>query len=410
MKRIAVIGAQWGDEGKGKIVNYFARDYKWVIRFSGGANAGHTIYIKGKKYVNHLLPSIDPHSDSKGFLSSGMVIDLEEMLKEVEKMESDFPGIGKRFYIDPEAFITLPWHREQDLLLENMRKKPIGTTGKGIGPTYTDKVSREGLKIYMLQDEGTLFEKLEELYTLKIALFGDKFSMNPKEIFDYLIELRDKLLKLGVNLASSIELMANFKENSLLFEGAQGVMLDLDFGTYPFVTSSTCTAHGVISAGFSTAELDGVFGVIKAYTTRVGSGVFPTEEHASIADIIRERGAEFGATTGRPRRVGWLDLPAIRYAKARSALTHLIVTKGDVLNELDEIKVCVAYEIDGAERRTPVVSRDLFKAKPVYRTVRGWNSVKDKEFEDYIKLIEEETELSVSYVSYGPGTEEVLKR
>ncbi|OAA29437.1 adenylosuccinate synthetase [Kosmotoga arenicorallina S304] len=410
MKRIAVIGAQWGDEGKGKIVNYFARNYRWVIRFSGGANAGHTIYIKGKKYVNHLLPSIDPYSDSRGFLSSGMVIDLEEMAKEIEKMEVDFPGIGERFYVDPEAVMTLPWHKEQDMLLEGMREKPIGTTGKGIGPAYTDKVSREGLKIYMLQDESTLLERLKELYALKRALFGDKFSMDYKEIFEYLIKLRDRLLRLGVNIAGSIELMEDFRESTLLFEGAQGVMLDLDFGTYPFVTSSTCTAHGVISSGFSTAELDGVFGVIKAYTTRVGSGVFPTEEHAHIADIIRERGSEFGATTGRPRRVGWLDLPAIRYAKVRSAFTHLIITKGDVLSGLDEIKVCVAYEIDGKEKRTPFTSQELFKAKPIYRTMKGWNSVKDKNFDDYIKFIEDEVELPVSYVSYGPGTDEINKK
>ncbi|AKI97799.1 adenylosuccinate synthase [Kosmotoga pacifica] len=410
MKSIAVIGAQWGDEGKGKIVNYFARDYHWVVRFSGGANAGHTIYVNNKKYVNHLLPSIDPRTESLGFLGAGMVIDLEQLIREIETLEYDFPGIGSRFYIDPEAFAVLPWHKEQDRLLESMRKKPIGTTGKGIGPACTDKVSREGIKLYLLEDEPALKERLENMYTLKKELFGGRLGMNPEEMFGYLLSLRDKLIEIGVNFTSSIDLSKSFREGSVLFEGAQGVMLDLDFGTYPFVTSSSCTVHGVTSVGFSASELDAVFGVIKAYTTRVGSGVFPTEEDSSIADTIRERGVEFGATTGRPRRIGWLDLPAIKYAIARSAFTHLIITKGDVLSGLDEVKVCVAYEIDGKEKAVPSTSHELFKARPVYRTLKGWSSISDRAFAEYIQLIESETGLQVSHISYGPGTDEILKR
>ncbi|PNR94163.1 adenylosuccinate synthase [Petrotoga sp. 9PWA.NaAc.5.4] len=410
MKKMAIVGAQWGDEGKGKIVNYFSKDFEWIVRFSGGSNAGHTIYYKDKKYVNHLLPSIMPNSNSKGFLGAGMVLDLEKLVEELSILESDFPDISSKFYIDLEAFLVLPWHKEEDEIIESMRKKPIGTTRRGIGPSYTDKVSREGIKFYYLFDESLLMNRLEDIYYLKSSYYGNKLKTSISEVYEFLIKARNRLEKLKVNYASAIEMGEVFRSTSVLFEGAQGVLLDLDFGTYPFVTSSSCMAHGVSSVGFSTFELDDVYGVLKAYTTRVGEGPFPTEIFGEEAEKIRRLGNEYGATTGRPRRVGWLDLPALRYAKIRSGLTGLVITKSDVLNGFDQIKVCTNYEIKGKIKDTPSSSYDFFVAKPVYKELKGWKNTSDINFLKYLSFIEEQTQINVDYISYGPKTEEMCSK
>nr|WP_240739422.1 adenylosuccinate synthetase [Marinitoga lauensis] len=222
MERVAIVGAQWGDEGKGKVVNYFSKNYEWIVRFSGGANAGHTIYYKGKKYVNHLLPSVIPEGNSKAFLGAGMVIDIEQLIKELEILEKDFPGFSSKVYIDLEAFMVLPYHKEEDGILEKLRKNPIGTTKKGIGPSYTDKVSREGFKIYHLFDEKLLKNRLEEVIYLKRNIFGNKFKFKVEEIFDYLMEQKKKLEKMNVNFTSAIDMADVFRNTSVLFEGAQG--------------------------------------------------------------------------------------------------------------------------------------------------------------------------------------------
>ncbi|HOB15828.1 MAG TPA: adenylosuccinate synthase [Defluviitoga sp.] len=410
MEKMAIVGAQWGDEGKGKVVNYFSDNFEWIVRFSGGANAGHTIYYKGKKYVNHLLPSIKPNSDAKGFLGAGMVLDLEKLADELNILESDFPGISSRFYIDPEVFLVLPWHKEEDEIIESMRKNPIGTTKRGIGPAYTDKVSREGIKLYYLFDENLLKERLEDIYYLKHNYYGDNLKTTKEEVFDYLINAKSKLEKLNINYASAIEMGRVFRNTSVLFEGAQGVLLDLDFGTYPFVTSSPCMAHGVSTVGFSTFELDNVYGVLKAYTTRVGEGPFPTEIFGDEAENIRKKGGEYGATTGRPRRIGWLDLPALRYAKIRSGLTGLVITKADVLNCLGKIKVCTKYSIKGEIKETPSSSYDFFVAEPIYEELEGWHDTKDINFLKFISFIEEQTAIDIDYISYGPKTEEMCTK
>jgi adenylosuccinate synthase len=410
MQRLAIVGAQWGDEGKGKVVNYFSKDFEWIVRFSGGANAGHTIYVDGKKYVNHLLPSIQPKNNSRGFLGAGMVIDVEQLIKEFETLEMDFPGISSRFYIDPEAFAVLPWHKEEDLLLETMRRDPIGTTGRGIGPSYTDKVSRDGLKLYTIFDETLLRERLESIYHMKQKIYSNKLTITPAEMFQYLQKLRDELWRLKVHFTSAVDMSRVFRSTSVLFEGAQGVLLDLDFGTYPFVTSGACMAHGVSSVGFSTFELESVYGVLKAYTTRVGAGPFPTEDFTATGELIREKGKEYGATTGRPRRVGWLDLPALRYAKIRSGLTGFVITKGDVLNGLDEVKLCVAYDVDGVIKEVPSTSYDFFRAKPVYESIAGWPTTDHVNFLKYMTFIESETGVEIDYISYGPKTEEMKTR
>ncbi|RAO98875.1 adenylosuccinate synthetase [Petrotoga sp. 9PW.55.5.1] len=410
MNKMSIVGAQWGDEGKGKVVNYFSEKFEWIVRFSGGANAGHTIYYKGRKYVNHMLPSITPRSDSKGFLGAGMVLDLEKLVDELNVLENDFPGISSRFYIDLETFLVLPWHKEEDEIIENMRKKPIGTTRRGIGPAYTDKVSREGIKLYYLFDERLLEERLDNIYYLKKSQYGEKLKSNKDDVIEYLLNARNNLEKLKVNYASAVEMGKVFRSTSVLFEGAQGVLLDLDFGTYPFVTSSSCMAHGVSSVGFSTFELDEVYGVLKAYTTRVGEGPFPTEIFGDEASKIRKLGNEFGATTGRPRRIGWLDLPALRYAKIRSGLTGLVITKADVLNGIDKIKICTHYEVNGKLKDTPSSSYDFFVAKPIYIELDGWTDTNEINFLKYLSFIQEEVGVDIDYISYGPKTEEMCSK
>ncbi|HOO33214.1 MAG TPA: adenylosuccinate synthase [Thermotogota bacterium] len=410
-KRLAIVGSQWGDEGKGKVVNYFAKDYEWIVRFSGGANAGHTIYVDGRKYVNHLLPSISPASDSKAFLGAGMVVDIEQMIHEIETIEKDFPGFSSRIYIDREVFLVLPWHKQQDNILEGWREKPIGTTGKGVGPAYTDKVSREGIKFYHLLDEEMLMNRLRSSYTLKKQMFGDELDYSYEDVFEYLIGLREKLKKMNVNITSAVDMADVFRNTTVLFEGAQGVLLDLDFGTYPFVTSGACMAHGVSAVGFSTFELDAVMGVLKAYTTRVGEGPYPSEElDEKMSHLLREKGNEYGATTGRPRRVGWLDLPALRYARLRSGLTEFVITKADVLNGFDEIKICTAYDVNGKIKRIPSSSYDFFVAKPIYETLKGWPNTDHINFLKYMAFIEDETGVKINYISYGPKTEEMLTK
>ncbi|HWQ21619.1 MAG TPA: adenylosuccinate synthase [Clostridia bacterium] len=407
MRRVAVVGAQWGDEGKGKVVNYFAREFEWIVRFAGGANAGHTIYVGDKKYVNHLLPCILPDGPGRGFLGAGMVVDLEQLVNELEVLAKDFPGVGAKFAIDPEVFLVLPWHKQQDQLLEAMRAEPIGTTGRGIGPAYTDKASREGIKLCHLFDQKMLMERLENSWVIKQNLYRGQLSMPPAELAALLVRQRDQLLRLGVEVTGAVDMAHVFRSTSVLFEGAQGVLLDLDFGTYPFVTSGSCMAHGVSSIGFSTFELDDVAGVLKAYTTRVGEGPFPSEDNSDVAQGIRERGKEYGATTGRPRRVGWLDLPALRYAAARSGLTSLVITKADVLNGLKTVRVCTGYRIDGVVRDTPSTSHDFFVAEPVYVELPGWRTTDDVNFLKYMTFIEEQVSVPITYISYGPHTEEM---
>lgn len=411
MKRIAIVGAQWGDEGKGKLVNYHAPRFDWVVRFAGGANAGHTIYHEGRKYVNHLLPSIALEGDRcRGFLGAGMVLDLPQLLRELRTLEADFPGIARRFHVDPEVFLVLPWHKREDQLFESYRATPIGTTGRGIGPAYADKATRLGVKLSTLFEESLLCSSLAESHAVKTRLHGDEGFDAPERVLRELLETAEALRAIGVHFTAAVEMAEALRESSVLFEGAQGVMLDLDFGTYPFVTSSSTMAYGVSSVGFSTFDLDDVVGVLKAYTTRVGGGPFPSEASGAIADSVREKGKEYGATTGRPRRIGWLDLPALRYAKHRSGLTSLIITKADVLDGLPEIPVCVAYRVDGVEVSLPRTSRDFFRAEPVFRTVKGWPDTRHRHFLDYLSFIEAETGLPISAYSHGPLTHEVRTR
>jgi len=376
MPNIAVLGAMWGDEGKGHITHRLSRDYDWVIRFNGGANAGHTIYRDGKKFVHNLLPSVDfrvPHV--KAYLGSGMVIDLAKLRDEVVEADKSYPGVGSRIFVDHDAFIVEAKHKEEDKLANSH----IGSTNRGIGPAYKDKISRAGKRI------GDL-------------IFGDD-----NQLVNEYYAIVNELMCLGVNFTTVLQLEGHFKSSNLLFEGAQGVLLDINHGIYPYVSCSDATIGGIIASGFAFAKLDKVYGVAKCYTTKVGEGPFPTEIHGVAADDLRKMGNEFGATTGRPRRVGWLDLPALQYACKKGGITHLILTKFDILNGLAKVPICLHYEY------APTRSFDFFTARPQISMVDGWNDAKQPvQLEKFIKLIESVVQVPVEYISCGTEESDIM--
>ena len=372
---IAVLGAMWGDEGKGHITHHLSRNFDWVIRFNGGANAGHTIYRDGKKFVHNLLPSVDFRIPTiKAYLGSGMVIDLEKLRDEVVEIDKAYPGAGKRIYVDKDAFIVEKHHKEEDAATNGH----IGSTNRGIGPAYKEKIGRTGKRIGHLFTEGK--PDLIAGYT------------------DVLIDLLNK----GVTFTHVLELEDAFRSSNLLFEGAQGVLLDINHGIYPYVSCSDATIGGIIASGFAFAKLDRVYGVAKCYTTKVGEGPFPTELHGETADDLRKMGNEFGATTGRPRRVGWLDLPALKYACQKGGITHLILTKFDILNGMPKVPVCVAY------KNPPKSPSDFFSARPFTTEVNGWSDAKDaSQLKNFINLVEMITKRPVEYVSCGTDDKDI---
>jgi len=372
MRNIAVLGSLWGDEGKGHITHFLSSQYDWVIRFGGGANAGHTIYRNGKKYVHNLLPSIDfTQEHIKGFLGSGMVLDLEQLLKEVVTAEQDFSNVGSRLVVDPDAFVVLPEHKATD----KANNGHIGSTNRGIGPAYADKVMRKGVRVI------------------------DLMQNNNEQI--------NALMNAGVQFKSALELKSEFARSRLLFEGAQGILLDLNHGIYPYVSCGDATVAGIAACGFASVKLDKVYGVAKCYTTKVGEGPFPTELHGDEAEALRKRGNEYGATTGRPRRVGWLDLPALKYACAKGGINSLIVTKFDILAGMGDIPVARAYD------RELKYSKDFFDAKPQYVNVSGWEGIKDDEsfhkMIDFIDYIENQINIPVEMISRGIHKEDILE-
>lgn len=371
---IAILGAMWGDEGKGHITHHLSPNYDWIVRFNGGANAGHTIYRDGKKYVHNLLPSIDWRAAHvKAYLGSGMVIDLEKLLSEVRDAESSFPGAAKRIYVDKSAFVVLPEHKE----IDKAKNGHIGSTNRGIGPAYVDKIGRTGTRINdMISDYFNCALDIKQADVIR-ELLGNIHFVD-------LLEVRDEM-----------------KGARLLYEGAQGILLDINHGIYPYVSCSDATVAGIYSAGFHFAPPEKVYGVAKAYTTKVGEGPFPTELHGQDADDLRKRGNEFGATTGRPRRVGWLDLPALSYACKVGGITHLILTKFDILSGMEKIPVCTAYQL------TPRSPKDFFKAIPHYFEMDGWKSVEDWTLNDFISLVEDSTNCPVRYISTGTSSKDI---
>lgn len=421
-KNTVLVGTQWGDEGKAKIVDFITNDVSMVIRFQGGANAGHTVYVKGEKYVFHLIPSGIIYPNMKCVISNGVVLDPEQLFKEIDEVESRGIKVGSRFFVSKRANVVMPYHRSMDMLKEKKAKKnAIGTTGKGIGPAYMDKVARTGIRVGDLLDENLLRDKLNAIMPEKNEyitgyLGGEAFDVEElvKEFVGYGNKLRPYAADTSVLANNEVK-----KGNSILFEGAQGTFLDVDHGTYPFVTSSnTCAGAACTGAGVGPTIIDDVLGISKAYITRVGNGPFPTEIHGEEGDELRRAGNEFGATTGRPRRCGWFDGVLFKKAREVNGLTSIALTKLDVLDGYDTIKICTGYEIDGVVTdEFPDILSTLEKAKPIYEELEGWKSKTDditaeadlpEKAKAYIKRLGELMEVPVTIISVGPDREQTF--
>lgn len=417
MPRIIIIGAQWGDEGKGKVVDLFTERVDCVVRSQGGNNAGHTVVIEGEKTILHLLPSGILRPGVKCIIGNGVVIDPAVLLKEIKSLKER--GLFKddtQLAISDEAHLTMPYHKKLDLLREE-RKGPgrIGTTGRGVGPAYEDKAARKGIRLCDLAQPEVFRRKLDTVLLRRNERFIKMFQIDPfdaKEIFNSYMQMYQKLGKYVTN--TSVLLNQLIKEGkNVLFEGAQGTGLDVDHGTYPFVTSSSTVAGGTLSgSGVGPTLIDEVIGISKAYTTRVGLGPFPTELEDETGDRLRNQGVEFGSTTGRPRRCGWLDLVVLRNAARLNGLAGLVITKLDVLSGFKKIKVARAYKVDGKVIcEFPASLEVLARCEPVYDELDGWSeniskikSLKDlpKNLKSYISHIEKELGIPVILLSLGP--------
>ncbi len=418
-RKLVILGAQWGDEGKGKIVDLLSENYEITVRYQGGSNAGHTVIANGEKFILHLLPTGILHPQVIGVIAQGMVVDLEVLDGELEGLKEKGIDYEGRLYISDRAHLVMPYHKLLDRLFE--KKKGIGTTLRGIGPAYMFKFGRKGIRLADLDDERRLYSLIEEnvafVKDICEKVFCENHDLDVNEIFENTLRMYEKY-KDFVTDVSQYLLKTN---KTMLFEGAQGTMLDVDMGTYPYVTSSNSSALGLSNGtGLSPKFFSDAYlvGIAKAYTTRVGGGPFPTELKDEEGNRLRELGGEFGSTTGRPRRCGWLDLVALKYAVDVNHFDGIILTKLDVLDTFEEIKVCVAYEYEG-ERidHFPASLRILENCKPVYKTLKGWltstKGAKDvKEIperaKDYISFIEEYTGVPVIMLSTGPEREEFV--
>lgn len=417
-----VLGAQWGDEGKGKIVDMYSLQADVVVRYQGGHNAGHTVWVKGQKYVLHLIPSGIIHKDTTNIIGNGVVIDLEALMKEINELKERGLKFEGRFFVSDRAHVILPYHTLFDKRKEELKgAQKIGTTGRGIGPTYMDKTARVGVRICDIFDDKTLENKIrtnvDEMNLYAVKAYG----LDPIDA-ESVINLCKKYAKeLKPYVADTAVLISKFvKENKkIMLEGAQGTMLDVDFGTYPFVTSSNGTAGGAcIGSGISPRNIKNIAGVLKAYTTRVGSGPFPTELHDADGEALRKCGNEFGATTGRPRRCGWLDLVVAKYAVMINGLNYIALTKLDVLTGMKRLKICTGYELDGKTIDTfPAEIDKLERLKPVYKEFEGWTEdiTKATKIQDlpanarkYVEFISKYLEIDYCVVSVGPDRDETI--
>lgn len=422
MATTTIIGAQWGDEGKGKIIDYLAANSDLVVRFHGGNNAGHTIINSKGKFSLHLLPSGVFNPKTKNLITNGVILDLEVLINEIADIEKSGIKIKGRLFISPRCHLIMPYHKILDALYEEAKGKvKTGTTGRGIGPTYADKASYNGIRLGDLMTPELFSEKLKTQLLVKnkiLKALGSK-PLSQKEIEKSYSVFRKKIAPFvretfGI-LNDSID-----KNKAIVFEGAQGVYLDNDWGTYPYVTASNILSGGITHyAGVAPQKLKNIIGVAKAYTTRVGGGPFPTELTDKTGEKIREIGAEFGATTGRPRRCGWLDLELLRFASKANGFTGYAITKLDILDNFSEIKVATHYELKGKRVNYEDIStEDLAKIKVVYKTFKGWESKTygttsfkklPKEAQDYLKFIERETKTPIKFISTGSKRNETIK-
>ncbi len=421
MANVIVIGAQWGDEGKGKITDLLSRSADVVVRPQGGVNAGHTIVVQGQTFKLHLIPSGILYPETECIIGSGTVIDPKVLLEELRQLH-ELNVATDNLFISQTAHVTMPYHRLFDQASEERRgKKKIGTTGRGIGPTYADKSERTGIRVVDLMNPDELKEKLEWTINYKNVILEKLYNLDPldpkvviEEYIDYAEQLKPYVVDSSLKIYEAIQ-----QKKNILFEGAQGTLLDLDHGTYPYVTSSNPIAGGAcVGSGIGPTVIDRVIGVAKAYTTRVGEGPFPTELHGEIGEQLCDRGAEFGTTTGRRRRCGWFDGVIGRYAVRVNGLDCLAITKLDVLDELAEIKVCVAYELDGQTcHNFPSNAGEFARCTPIYETLPGWQqstencrSLEDlpQAALDYLKFLAELMEVSIAIVSLGASRDQTI--
>lgn len=416
MGNIIIVGTQWGDEGKGKVVDILAEFVDVVVRFQGGNNAGHTIVVDGEPLVLHQIPSGVLHPRKKCVVGNGVVVDPKVLLEEIRELESRGVKVSpENLILSEAAHLIMPYHRALDLAREKAAGKgAIGTTGRGIGPAYEDKAGRRGIRMVDLGDPQTFRKKVQDqLREVNLQLkkrFGEK-SFSAKEVVEEYLGYGEKLLPFVAN--TSVFLDQEIKAGrSVLFEGAQGTFLDLDHGTYPFVTASnTVAGNACVGAGVGPTKIHGVVGIVKAYTTRVGAGPFPTELQDELGERLREKGKEFGSTTGRPRRCGWLDMVLVRDAVRLNGITDLALTKLDVLGGLPSLKICVAYEYKGKRIEEVPCSLEVFsQCIPVYEELKGWDEeisyARDleelpKNAQRYIRRIEELADVPVALVSVG---------
>jgi adenylosuccinate synthase len=413
MTSVVILGTQWGDEGKGKLVDVVAKKADMVVRFQGGNNAGHTLVIGEEKFVFHLLPSGVLYDNAKCIIGNGVVVDLKVLLSEIDVLQSRGRS-AEHIFISNKAHLIMPYHIILDKLKEAGENK-IGTTQRGIGPTYGDKISRMGIRVCDLVDFDTFKEKLKINLLEKNQILTKIYNHNPlneNDIIEEFAKLREKILHRVVDSAHQIN-QALDNNKYVIFEGAQGSQLDIDFGTYPYVTSSSPSVGGVlIGAGISYKHINKVVGIVKAYSTRVGEGPFATELLNEIGENIRKEGNEFGSTTGRPRRCGYLDLMIVKDSVIKNGITDIVITKLDVLSILKEIPICIGYELNGKKiDHIPSTIADLKAIKPIYKTFKGWqcdiSSIVDfnnlpVEAQEYVKYVQEYLGCQVSLVSVGP--------
>ncbi len=421
-KSAVIVGAQWGDEGKGKIVDVLSENFSVVARYAGGHNAGHTVIINGKKFILQLVPCGVLRAGCRSVIGNGVVLDPMAFLKEVGALREAGVKVDGNLFVSNRAHVILPYHRMIELASENAPGRvKIGTTSRGIGPAYEDKMGRRGLRVTDLLDLDLLKTHVgnacREKNMIAHALFNSE-PLDPDKMYDEYAAASAKIAPFVCDTAALLnQALANGQ--SIIFEGAQGTMLDIDHGTYPFVTSSSATSGGaVIGTGVAPTAIDTVIGVTKAYCTRVGEGPFPTESRDKLGEMLRARGNEFGAVTGRPRRCGWIDLPLLRYSGMINGISWLVVTKLDVLDELEEIPVCVGYKIDGKKTdEIPAQDSGYRKIECVYQRMSGWRTSTQgitkleklpQAARKYLDFVERESGARIGMVSTGPDREQTM--
>ena len=424
-KITAIVGAQWGDEGKGKITDFFAGESDYVVRFHGGNNAGHTVIVEGNTFKLHLIPSGIIYGGPMSIIGNGVVVDPKVLLDEIEYIEGK--GIDPKLMVSDRAHVIMPYHIELDGALSNHQGDlAAGSTRRGIAPVYADKMFRNGIRIIDLLEPDVLMEKLTKGYSFAKGIIekalSKKIESSIEEIFDSYCSYGEKLKPYIAD--TSVELYNAYKNNkSILFEGAQGISLDVDHGIYPYTTSSnTAAGHISTGTGVSFRDIGRIIGVVKAYLSRVGESPLPSEMHGNEAEALREKGGEYGTTTGRPRRVGWLDLVQVRQAVRVNGLTEIALTKLDVLSGFESIKVCVSYDVNGENILEMPASLSQYRlAKPVYESLSGWDNLPDKIWEKgfnalpetlkkYIKFVEDQIDCPVKLISVGPQRHETILR